>query len=402
MRSDAMENQWLEQSPICAAFGHRKVRRYVCVVDHRQHIRTFLCDILDELGFITCECAEFGEFNKHLYPQHPQRPDLIVLGLSGNGKKDAEMLKTLAAEKFGGMVLLLGSNSPLVPLAQEFGEKLGLTMLPPLHTPFGSVSLCSSVAILLPIEVPPPSPVDIAEAVSAGWLELWYQPKIDVHTNAVEGAEALIRIRHPTWGIVTPAYFIPADDDPRFAAISEFVIDQAVQDWRDFVIRRGPIEIAINLPIAFLQKPGAIPELWRRMPNHPAFDGMVIEINGVEATRSLSLAKAIARQLRFYNIGISINDLGEEWPSLMGLDDFPLIELKVDRKLVTGCAHAPVKKKVCRRIIDLAHGYGIRTVADGVETRDDFYAVREMGFDLVHRTMFGKPMAAKKFATALS
>jgi len=138
------------------------------------------------------------------------------------------------------------------------------------------------------------------------------------------------------------------------------------------------------------------------MPNHPAFDGMVIEINGVEATRSLSLAKAIARQLRFYNIGISINDLGEEWPSLMGLDDFPLIELKVDRKLVTGCAHAPVKKKVCRRIIDLAHGYGIRTVADGVETRDDFYAVREMGFDLVQGTMFGKPMAAKKFATALS
>jgi len=56
---------------------------------------------------------------------------------------------------------------------------------------------------------------------------------------------------------------------------------------------------------------------------------------------------------------------------------------------------------VCRRIIDLADGYGIRTVAEGVETRDDFHAVREIGFDLVQGFMFGKPMPAKKFATAL-
>ena len=222
-----------------------------------------------------------------------------------------------------------------------------------------------------------------------------------MHTNAVEGAEALIRIRHPTWGIVTPAYFIPADDDPQFGAISEFVINQAVQDWRNFVVRHGPIEIAINLPIAFFQKPGAIPDLWKRMPDHPAFDGVVIEINGVEVIRSLPLAKSVARQLRFLNIGTSIDDLGEEWPSFIGLEDFPFIELKVDRKFVTGYADAPLKRKVCRRIIDLADGYGIRTVAEGVETRDDFHAVREIGFDLVQGFMFGKPMPAKKFATAL-
>src|SRR5262249_49426176 len=100
--------------------------------------------------------------------------------------------------------------------------------------------------------------------------------------------------------------------------------------------------------------------------------------------------------------GISIDDLGEEWPSLTELEDFPLVELKVDRKFITGCADAPLKRKVCRRIIDLADRYGIRTVAQGVETRDDFHAVREMGFDLVQGFMFGRPMAAKKFAAALS
>jgi DNA-binding NtrC family response regulator len=172
MRGDAMENQWPEQMPISATFGHRKVRPTVCVVEHKQHIRIFLCDILDELGFITCACAEFNELDKRL---HPQRPDLIVLRLSGDGEKGAEMLKMLAAEEFAGKVLLLGPRASFVlPAVQAFGEKFGLPMLPVLHTPFGNVNLCNSVATLLPMEAPPPPPVHIAEAVSAGWLELWY------------------------------------------------------------------------------------------------------------------------------------------------------------------------------------------------------------------------------------
>jgi hypothetical protein len=172
----AMKNQWPEQSTTFAAFGRRRVRPCVCVIDRKQHIRSFLCDVLDELGFITSQCAELSELDKCV---HPQRPDLIVLGLSADGEKAAGMLKRLAAEEFGGKVLLLAPRaSPVLAAVQEFGEKLGLAMLPILHTPFGSVNLCNSVATLLPIEAPPLAPVDIAEAISAGWLELWYQPKI--------------------------------------------------------------------------------------------------------------------------------------------------------------------------------------------------------------------------------
>jgi EAL domain-containing protein (putative c-di-GMP-specific phosphodiesterase class I) len=134
------------------------------------------------------------------------------------------------------------------------------------------------------------------------------------------------------------------------------------------------------------------------MPNDPAFEGLIIEINAVEIIRSLPLAKSVATQLRFHNIGISIDDLGMEWPSLTGMSDFPFIELKVDRKFVTGCADDPSMKTVCRRILDLADGYGVRTVAEGVETTADFLAVRGMDFDLVQGFLFAKPMSANKFA----
>jgi EAL domain-containing protein (putative c-di-GMP-specific phosphodiesterase class I) len=74
----------------------------------------------------------------------------------------------------------------------------------------------------------------------------------------------------------------------------------------------------------------------------------------------------------------------------------PFVEIKVDRKFVTGCADDRLKQTVCRQILDLADGYGARTVAEGVETKADFIAVREMGFDQVQGFLFAKPMTAAR------
>ena len=107
--------------------------------------------------------------------------------------------------------------------------------------------------------------------------------EIDTHSLALNCAEALIRIRHPTWGVVPPAYFIPDDGDPHLSALSEFVISRAVDDWRYFVAQYGRIEIAINLPIAFLQDPESVKSLCQQIPDHPAFEGLTIEITGNES-----------------------------------------------------------------------------------------------------------------------
>ena len=77
--------------------------------------------------------------------------------------------------------------------------------------------------------------IDAAEALNAGWLELWYQPKFNTHTLELCGTEALIRVRHPTWGIVEPAYFLPDQDDPYLRVLSDFVIGRTIDDWRTFI-----------------------------------------------------------------------------------------------------------------------------------------------------------------------
>ena len=205
-------------------------------------------------------------------------------------------------------------------------------------------------------------------------------------------------MRHPSWGTVPPAYFIPDEDDPNFGALSDFVMSRAITDWHYFVDAHGPIEIAINLPAQFFHDPDAIETLARQMPDHPAFEGLIVEINSNEIVRDLRLSKKIARQLQLRNIGVSIDDLGADWPLLLELDEFPFVEIKVDRSFVAGCADDRLKQSTCRRILELADGFGARTVAEGVETRADFLMARELGFDLIQGFFFAKPMEPSKFA----
>jgi EAL domain-containing protein (putative c-di-GMP-specific phosphodiesterase class I) len=375
------------------AFGRRKVVPRVHVVDAKRHIRAFLCDVFEELGFIAQDCATCDELVATL----ANAPDLIVIGLSAHPPENMEMLDALALHRFAGRILLIGARGALALTALcERGATLGLTMLPPLAAPYSDDDLRNRVGKLLPHEPPPSPPVDVAEALHLGWLELWYQAQIDARTLTLGGAEALIRMRHPTWGIVPPAEFIPRDE-AHLHALSDFVLARAVADWTYFVTEYRAIDVAINLPLAALAHPAAIDDLRAKLPVHPAFKGLTIEVDGTELMRNLPTVTRIARALRFYNVGISI-DLDGEWSSLAGLDDFPFVELKVDRQFVSGCAEDRLKRAVCQTVLDIAERYGARTVAEGVETRADFAAVRDMGFHLVQGFLFSKPMTAAKFA----
>lgn len=381
---------------IHATFGRRKISPRACVADSKKHLRAFLADVLEDLGFVTSECAKADELGEILATH---LPDIIVLGVSVDGIEAGKILEILVRREFSGKVLAIGAReSIIVKAVRQVGEEYGLAMLPPITTPFAAGTLRERVAMLLP-EDPVPSPaVHVAEALHAGWLELWYQPKIDARTLVRCGAEALVRMRHPTWGVVPPAYFIPEDDDPHLLRLSEFVIDRAMEDWLHLLERQNPTDISINLPASFLMDRQAVRDLCRRMPAHPAFGGLLIEINSAEVVLNQKLLTDVAREVRLHNVAISIDDVGAEWPALMGIETFPFAELKVDRQFVTGCATDRLKQTVCRSIIELAKSLGVRVVAEGIETRADLVAANEMGFDQVQGYLLGKPMGLKKFA----
>jgi EAL domain-containing protein (putative c-di-GMP-specific phosphodiesterase class I) len=378
------------------SFGHRKVTPRACVADSKKHLRTFLSEALEDLGFVTSECAHASDL---AIAVDTQQPDLVVLGVSVNGVEVGEILEVLVRKSFTGQVLVIGQpDTIMVKAVRQIGDEYGIAMLPSLPTPFSAGTLRASLAALLPSEPAPSPAVDVAEALKAGWLELWYQQKINARTLVPSGAEALVRMRHPAWGVVPPAYFIRDDKDPHYRALSEFVIGRAIEDWRYLLEQQGPVDLSINMPVSFLGDRQAVRDLCRAMPDHPAFSGLLIEIDCAEVIGNLDLVIDVARDVRLHNIAIVIDNVGAEWPALMGLRTFPFVELKVDHQFVTGCADDRLKATVCRRIVELAHDHGARAVAQGVETRADFLAAHGMGFDLMQGYLFNKPMGVRKFA----
>jgi EAL domain-containing protein (putative c-di-GMP-specific phosphodiesterase class I) len=377
-------------------FGRRKVVPRATVVDGKQHNQAFLTEALTELGFIASECPAAPESIMDT------APDLVVLGISGGeAVAISTILHRLGDAGFDGSILAIGpAGSVLVTAVQQLCGELGLAMLPPLPTPFSTDALHGRVARFLSAGEAPHPIIEVAEALKLGWLELWYQQKVDIRSLLAHGAEALVRIRHPAWGIIAPADFIPDDGDPSFRGFSGFVVRRVIEDWYLFMQSRGALELSINLPLAFLQDRPAVLDLCRKLPVHPAFGGLLVEIDSGDILKNRDLVVDIAQELRFRNLAISVDDVGADWPELARLPIFPFIELKVARQFVAGCANDRLKQVVCRGIVDLAKDYGARTVAKGVETRADFLAVQELGFDQAQGFLFGKPVSAQKFAGA--
>jgi DNA-binding response OmpR family regulator len=139
-----------------ATFGRRNVRPRACIVDSKKHLRAFLTDILEDLGFTTSECARADELGPIV---ETQLPDLMVLGLSADGTEAGKILEVLVRRQFAGKVLSIGARESIIVRAvQQVGAEYGLAMLPPLTTPFAAGGLRKRVATLLPEESHPSHP----------------------------------------------------------------------------------------------------------------------------------------------------------------------------------------------------------------------------------------------------
>jgi EAL domain-containing protein (putative c-di-GMP-specific phosphodiesterase class I) len=359
-------------------------------------VRSFLAEAVRDLGFVTRECGA-PDLAAVLADV---APDLIVAGPLGGEEELSALLRALVA--FPGKVMLFGGRSaPSLINAHEVGERLGLAMLPPLGTPFRDGDLGQNLGCFLPIAPPPAIGIDVDEALNNGWLELWYQPKIDPRTLTPRGAEALVRVRHPTWGLVPPAYFIPAANDPYYHALSQFVILHAMADWMRFAADGNRVDISVSLPSPVLEDPDFIATIFGKLPARAAEGGLLIAVDCADALADADLVRRAGAQLAFRHIGIALDAIGPEGAMLVGRRDLPVVEMKVQSAFVRDCRNDRIRQAVCAHIVAAARESGARSVAGGVASHADFLMLRELGFDLVQGPMFARPMEARKFARSI-
>ena len=236
-------------------------------------------------------------------------------------------------------------------------------------------------------------------AVDRDELCLYLQPKLALGTGRVNGAEALVRWKHPQRGMVPPAQFVPFAEQTGFIrTLTIWVFEEAARHWQHLQQQGMPVVLSVNLSTRDL--------LDQDLPSK--FDALLVkhrvpaEAFCLEITESAIMddpQRALATLNRLSGLGfkLSIDDFGTGYSSLAYLKRLPVDELKIDKSFVMSMEKDLDDAKIVRSTIDLAHNLGLTVVAEGVETAKVWDLLRELDCDEAQGFHMGKPMPASEF-----
>ncbi|HXN11034.1 MAG TPA: EAL domain-containing response regulator, partial [Steroidobacteraceae bacterium] len=237
---------------------------------------------------------------------------------------------------------------------------------------------------------------DLRTATSEQQWILHYQPQVDLKSGALVGLEALVRWNHPELGVIYPDQFISAvEDNGQITELTEWVLMRALQDlaiWRGSEVHP---HIAVNISMQSLLQPG----YWRCIAVLVGEAGatpldVVLEVTETRLADSFSVPLENLVRLRLAGFTLSIDDFGTGHSSLAQLRDVPFTELKVDRGFVHGARNNQIIRPMLEGSLGIARRLGMRSVAEGIETQDDWELLCELDCDLAQGYFIGKPMSA--------
>jgi len=243
--------------------------------------------------------------------------------------------------------------------------------------------------------------VELNEALRNDWVEIWYQPKIDLRRKCLAGAEALARIRHPGLGMLAKGSFLPRFDADGIAGLTERALIATLRAWSDFDEAGVNLHLAINVPVSALFKLPILALVREHRPPAEHWPGLILEVTEDQIVRDISAAHAVATEMRLSGVTISIDEFGAGYSSFSSLRQLPFAELKLDRSFVRNCAADATNAVICQTAIDLAHRFGSAAVADGIENPADLQAMMVMQCDFGQGALIGPPMPKEQFIDML-
>ena len=238
---------------------------------------------------------------------------------------------------------------------------------------------------------------DLRRGIVEGQFEVWYQPQLDA-TMQVCGLEALVRWRHPTRGVISPASFLPAVRRAGLMAqLSVAVAKQAVEDYE--MHRRDGIDltVAINCALPELLGPTFLPHLYASIDEwETPVDRLVVEVTEDSFLADPLHTREVLLELRRHGVQISIDDYGSGYSSLTYLRNLPVQELKIDRTLIANVATDDRSRMIVASTIQLAQALDMRIVAEGVENAADLACLISLGVDMVQGFHLARPMPSSQ------
>jgi diguanylate cyclase (GGDEF)-like protein/PAS domain S-box-containing protein len=235
-------------------------------------------------------------------------------------------------------------------------------------------------------------------------FELFYQPKMNLKTGAVVGAEALIRWRHPDRGLVEPAQFVPiAEDCGLIKPIGRWVVHEAcrqAQAWQDAGL--PPIPVSVNISAVEFRSRGFLRNIVDIL-KETCLDPRYLEIELTESAlmAHVEATSAVLHALKTLGVQLAIDDFGTGWSSLSYLRQFPIDALKVDRSFVQEITSGSGAAPIVSAVISMGRSLKHRVIAEGVETRDQLAFLQAENCGEGQGYYFSRPLVAQQFARVL-
>lgn len=243
--------------------------------------------------------------------------------------------------------------------------------------------------------------MDLPAAFAAKQFELHFQPQIALADGATVGAEALLRWRHPERGLLAPCVFLEVLlESPYEDALVDWLLDAVCQHigaWRRMGV---PIpRISLNLSARQLVAVGLVDRMLRIATTHGISPAMLdVEVTEDSLVNDIEKAMSVLAALKQAGIATSLDDFGSGYSSLCYLVRLPIDTLKIDKSFVQALADSEKASAVIRGIVALARSLGMKTVAEGIESQQQFEELKDAGCDVIQGYLISRPLGADAFA----
>ncbi|HKA76492.1 MAG TPA: EAL domain-containing protein [Pseudolabrys sp.] len=243
--------------------------------------------------------------------------------------------------------------------------------------------------------------VSIDEALANNWVDIWYQPKIDLKRKCLAGAETLVRLHHPQAGLLWPEDYLNLLDEDDLATLVEHTLRTTLRNWSTFDEAGFGLRLAINVPATMLSRLPVKALIAEHCAGSKNWPGLILEVTEDQIVRDIALTRKIATELKASRVEIAIDDFGAGFSSFSSLRDLPFAELKLHGSFVKNCAVDVTNAAICQTAIDLAHRFGSMAAAKGIDSIADLQALMVMGCDFGQGMLVAPPMPQDRFLEAL-
>lgn len=244
---------------------------------------------------------------------------------------------------------------------------------------------------------------ELISAIERNQLLLYYQPKINIKSNRIQGAEALIRWQHPELGMISPVEFIgTAEKSQQIIAIGQWIIQTACQQAKQWSDQGYPICVSVNVSavqFVFDDIFHIVTEALKVNELDPNL--LQLEITETTLMEHPDKVAQTCNALRKLGVSVAIDDFGVAYSSLNYLKQLPVDVLKIDKSFVDDCVDNHNDHMIVKTIIQLGHNIGKQVTAEGVETEQQLSLLNTEGCDNYQGYLFSKPIPAKQFSKLL-